>query len=62
MFLFGGNNYSNTVSVNNPHADNSEVTYSPLYALNMKTFAWSNLKTRGDVVAPRDEHSAVLDE
>ena len=28
----------------------------------MKTFAWSQLKTRGDVVAPRDEHSAVLDE
>ena len=62
MFLFGGNNYHNTVSVQNPHDDNSEAVYTPLYALNLKTFQWTQLKTRGDQVPPRDEHTAVLDE
>lgn len=62
MFLFGGNNYAKTVQVSDPHAENAEKTYAPLYCLNMKTFAWTQLKTRGDIVLPRDEHSAVVDE
>lgn len=60
MFLFGGNNYGKTVSQS--ESDNSAKSYSPLYCLNMKTFAWSSLKTRGDTVLPRDEHTAVVDE
>jgi hypothetical protein len=28
----------------------------------MRTFAWSVQKTRGDIVKPRDEHTAVVDE
>lgn len=28
----------------------------------MKTFSWNQVKTRGDIVKPRDEHTAVLDE
>jgi N-acetylneuraminic acid mutarotase len=28
----------------------------------MKTFTWNPIKTRGDIVKPRDEHSAVVDE
>jgi hypothetical protein len=57
MFLFGGNTYNKTVQV-----FGDEMVHSPLYCLNMKTFSWSQLKTRGDVVKPRDEHTAVLDE
>jgi len=41
MFLFGGNNYSKTVQVVDPHSENSDKIYLPLYCLNMKTFAWS---------------------
>lgn len=28
----------------------------------MKTFTWNPIKTRGDIVKPRDEHTAVIDE
>lgn len=63
MFMFGGNNYAKTVvgNLENPSGD-SETVYAPMYTLNLKTFAWTQLKTRGDVVLPRDEHSAVIDE
>jgi N-acetylneuraminic acid mutarotase len=59
MFLFGGNNYNKTVV---DYSVNNEVGYLPLYSLNMKTFSWNQVKTRGDIVKPRDEHTAVLDE
>lgn len=62
MFLFGGNNYSKTVFVSDPHSDTAEKIYQPLYSLNLKTFTWNALKTRGDIVKPRDEHSAAVDE
>lgn len=62
MFLFGGNNYSKTVSVTDPHSESAEKIYSPLYTLNLKTFTWNALKTRGDIVKSRDEHTAVIDE
>lgn len=59
MFMFGGNNYIKT-AVRSP--DNSEMHYAPLYSLNLKTFAWMQPKTKGDLVLPRDEHTAVIDE
>lgn len=41
MFLFGGNNYSKTVQIVDANSENSERTYSPLFSLNLKTFAWT---------------------
>lgn len=58
MFLFGGNNYGQTISL---HL-NAAPTYQPLFQLSMRTFAWAQVRGRGDEVKPRDEHSAVLDE
>jgi hypothetical protein len=57
MFLFGGNNYQNTIL-----SSGEDPIYQPMYSLNLKTFAWTPQKTRGEVVKPRDEHSAVIDE
>lgn len=61
MYLFGGNNYSKTVILADPNDENSDKSYIPLFQLNMKTFAWHSVRTRGEV-KPRDEHSCVLDE
>jgi len=61
MFLFGGNNYKKTVLRTDPYDARTE-SYAPLFALNLKTFAWQNVRTRGDAVKPRDEHTAVIDE
>jgi len=61
MFLFGGNNYSKTVHESND-PDNQDKVYTPLFTLNMKSFAWYMIKGKGDNVKPRDEHSAVIDE
>jgi N-acetylneuraminic acid mutarotase len=33
-----------------------------MFSLNMRTFTWSIQKVRGDIVKPRDEHTAVVDE
>lgn len=57
MFLFGGNNYKRTVL----HYG-EDIHYQPLFSLNLRTFTWQAQKTRGDVVRPRDEHTAVVDE
>jgi N-acetylneuraminic acid mutarotase len=57
MFLFGGNNYNQTVV-----QSGEDITYQPMYSLNMRTFAWTLMKVRGDIVKPRDEHTAVVDE
>lgn len=62
MYLFGGNNYSRTVQSSDAHNKNAEKTYTPLYSINLKTFTWFQVKTRGEQVKPRDEHTAVLDE
>lgn len=62
MFLFGGNNYGRSIHVSDPHSENADKSYTPLFALNMKTFAWYQVKTRGDNVKPRDEHTAIIDE
>ena len=62
LLLFGGNNYQRTILIADPNNDNSEKTYRPLFSFNLKTCTWSHLKTKGDVVIPRDEHTAVIDE
>jgi N-acetylneuraminic acid mutarotase len=62
MYLFGGNNYHRTIQYADPNDEDSAKTYTPLYTLNLKTFTWNAVRTRGDIVKPRDEHTAVLDE
>jgi len=61
MFLFGGNNYSKTVHAGSD-PDGDDKVYTPLFTLNLKSFAWYQVKCKGDSVKPRDEHSAVIDE
>ena len=56
MYLFGGNNYSKS------KFDSDEPAYvTNLTFLNLKTMGWSQIKTRGDLVTHRDEHSAVIE-
>jgi hypothetical protein len=56
MYLFGGNNYSKS------KFDSDEPAYvTNLTFLNLKTMGWSQIKTRGDPVTHRDEHSAVIE-
>lgn len=56
MYLFGGNNYKQS------KFDNDQIVYtSQLHYLNLKTMGWSQIKTRGDQVPHRDEHTAVID-
>lgn len=38
VFLFGGNNYSKTIQVQDPTNLEEEKTYTPLYNLNLRTF------------------------
>lgn len=57
MFLFGGNNYKQTIK-----HEGDEKNYNPMYSLNLRTFTWSIQKARGEVVKPRDEHTACVDE
>ncbi len=46
MFLFGGTALGDT-----PRG---------LYSLDLKSYKWERLNSRGDVPSPRDEHSAVV--
>ena len=56
MYLFGGNNYKQkTIGSSEP------LISTHLHYLNMKTFGWSQIKTKGDSVPQRDEHTTVLD-
>lgn len=56
MYLFGGNNYRNQ-----KYENGEPVISSHLHYLNLKTMGWSQIKTRGDQVPQRDEHTAVID-
>lgn len=57
MYLFGGN-----VPVKGQDEGNSEEVYTDkLHYLNLRTMTWSQIRTRGDQVLVRDEHSGVVD-
>jgi N-acetylneuraminic acid mutarotase len=62
MFLFGGNNYQKTITVMDPTNIDEEKIYNPLYSLNLRNWTWQVQKTRGAIITPRDEHTAVVDE
>lgn len=55
MYLFGGNNYKQQ-----KYGEDTLIT-THLHYLNLKTMGWSQIKTRGDNVPQRDEHTAVID-
>lgn len=62
MLLFGGNNYQRTIQISDPNNEDSEKSYRPLFSFNLKTQTWTHLKTKGELIKPRDEHTAVIDE
>ena len=39
-----------------------DLVCEKMYYLNLKTMSWSLLRTRGEVVHLRDEHTALYDE
>ena len=58
MYLFGGN----VPQGRGLNDMNSEEMYcDKLYYLNLRTMAWSLIRTRGDQVLLRDEHTGVVD-
>ena len=58
MYLFGGN----IPRANNSMAANTDDLYADkLYYLNLRTMTWSTIRTRGDQVLLRDEHTGVID-
>ena len=52
MYLFGGNNYK---SMSEDDCPQPFLSY-----LNLRTMGWQQIKTRGDIVQQRDEHTAVI--
>ena len=57
MYLFGGN-----VPVTGRDDANSEDIFTDkLHYLNLRTMSWSLIRTRGDQVLVRDEHTGVVD-
>jgi N-acetylneuraminic acid mutarotase len=57
-FIFGGNNYEKQHSANpNQAAGDNSV----LFQLDLPKMTWHAIKTKGDNVPSRDEHTAVLD-
>ena len=59
MYLFGGNSPQS----NRDGEDNGEsnLNADKLYYLNMRTMTWQLIRTRGDQVMLRDEHTGVVD-
>ena len=39
-----------------------EIYADKLFYLNLRTMTWSQMRTRGDQVLLRDEHTAVVDQ
>ena len=59
MYLFGGNVPRSSGGV---HDNNDDGLYADkIYYLNLRTMSWSMIRTRGDQVLLRDEHTAVVD-
>jgi N-acetylneuraminic acid mutarotase len=61
MYIFGGNNTRSQAQMEKGEACSDEYCDKMFY-LNLKTMSWSLLRTRGDDVYLRDEHTAVYDE
>lgn len=58
MYLFGGN----IPRQSRDDDDNQEDIYADkLHYLNLRTMSWSMIRTRGDQVLLRDEHTGVVD-
>lgn len=58
LYLFGGNNPR---SLNAQEEGTTELHCEKLFYLSLRTFTWSIVRTRGDHVILRDEHSSVYD-
>lgn len=58
MYIFGGNL---PVSNNNMDTNTDDLYADKLYYLNLRTMTWSTIRTRGDQVLLRDEHSGIMD-
>lgn len=52
MYLFGGNHMT---------SDQNDGFTDKIHYLNMRTMSWSVIRTRGDQVMIRDEHTGVVD-
>ena len=61
MYIFGGNNTRNQQQMEKGEP-NTDCVCDKMYYLNLKTMSWSLLRTRGEVVLYRDEHTAVYDD
>jgi len=59
MYLFGGNlpRSGKGLEDNNPE----ELYCDKLYYLNLRTLQWNLVRTRGDQVLLRDEHTGTVD-
>ena len=58
LYLFGGNNPR---SLNAQEEGTTELHCEKLFYLSLRTFSWSIVRTRGDHVILRDEHTSVYD-
>lgn len=58
MYVFGGNMPTKD-SLDG--ANDDDIYADKLFYLNLRTMTWSQMRTRGDQVLLRDEHSAVVD-
>lgn len=57
VYIFGGN-----MPVSNNLDGNTDDLYAnKLYYLNLRTMTWSTMRTRGDQVLIRDEHTGLVD-
>ena len=61
MYLFGGNNTRSQLQMDKGENLNEKICDKMFY-LSLKTMSWSLLRTRGDEIYLRDEHTAVFDE
>lgn len=57
VYIFGGN----TPKPNNAGDNQEEMFSDKMQYLNLRTMSWSVLRTRGDQVLLRDEHTGVID-
>ena len=58
MYLFGGNTPN---SGREGEANNDDIYAEKIHYLNLRTMNWSVIRTRGDQVMLRDEHTGVVD-
>ena len=59
MYLFGGNIPAAQARLGEVQED---LCADKLYYLNLRTMSWSTIRTRGDQVLLRDEHTGIIDQ